>query len=116
MAIEIIKTIVIGAFVVFVSVFVYVQLLLGIARLSAGNVKLVLSMIVYLAMCVVLMAALIFLIDNAGFAHQDSMWAVGYTLAAYAAILALGLYYLVKVKKKELERAGYFLSRHRRKY
>ncbi|KUJ83850.1 hypothetical protein AWR36_008525 [Microbulbifer flavimaris] len=112
MIIEIFKTIAIGAPVVFVTAYAYVHLLLCIAKFSAGIVKLVLSMVVYLASCPLFVAPLIFLVDDARFAIKESTWAFGYVVAGYAAIAAPGFYYLAKIKIQELQRAGYFLPEY----
>ena len=109
MEIELIKLVSIGAPSMFFAVVTYVYLLLGFARKLSGALKLIAGMLLYLVFAVVSVSPLFYLLSENQPGIQESTYELIAVLLAYALIMAPGMYYLGKVKIKELQRAGYFL-------
>jgi len=112
MIIEVIKTIAVGCVVTSLATYLYVHTLLAIARVSSGAIKFILAMVPYLVFSVVLVAPLVFLVNDFRLVLKEGAWAVVYVLIAYAVTLFPAFYYLGKVKLVDLRRAGYFRSRY----
>jgi hypothetical protein len=111
MEIELLKYIAIGMPLMFIATMVYIKLLLGIAKVTSGIPKFVLGMVVYLIFALALTMPLFYLISINQPAVQESTYSLIAVLVSYCLIVAPALYYLGKVKIKELQGAGYFLPR-----
>jgi hypothetical protein len=111
MGIELLKNIGIGMPIMFAAMAVYIYLLLGIARVFSGIGKFVLGMVLYLIFAVIVVLPLFYLIGQNQSAVQESTYNLVAVLFSYCLIMAPSIYYLGKVKIKELQRAGYFLPR-----
>ena len=111
MEIELLKYIGIGIPAMFIAMVGYIHLLLGIAKIFRGAIKFILGMAFYLIFAVVAVSPLLYLISKNQLAVQESTYNLVAVLLSYCLIMAPALYYLCKVKIKELQRAGYFLRR-----
>lgn len=111
MEIELLKNIGIGVPIIFAVVVAYIYLLLGIARVFSGIGKFVLGVGLYLIFALIVVSPLFYLIDKNQPAVQESTYNLVAVLFSYCLIMAPSIYYLGKVKIKELQRAGYFLPR-----
>lgn len=111
MEIELLKNIGIGMPVMLAATVVYIYILLGIAQIFSGIGKFVISMAVYLIFAVIVVLPLFYLINENQPAVQQSTYNLVAVLVSYGLIMAPAIYYLGKVKIKELQRAGYFLPR-----
>ena len=111
MEIELLKNIGIGMPIMFSAMVVYIYLLLGIARVFNGIGKFALSMALYLVFAVIVVLPLFYLIGKNQTAVQESTYSLVAVLVSYGLIMAPAIYYLARVKIKELQRAGYFLPR-----
>jgi len=111
MEIELLKNVGIGMPVMLAAIVVYTYILLGIAQIFSGIVKFVIGMAVYLIFAVMVILPLFYLINENQPAVQQSTYNLVAVLVSYGLIMAPAMYYLGKVKIKELQRAGYFLPR-----
>ena len=111
MEIELLKYTGIGIPTMFIVMVGYIYLLLGIAKMFRGYTKFIFSMAFYLIFAVVAVSPLLYLISENQLAVQKSTYNLVAVLLSYCLIMAPALYYLCKVKIKELQRAGYFLRR-----
>lgn len=111
MEIELLKSVGMGIPIMFIATVMYIHLLLGIAHIFSGIGKFVLGMAVYLVFAVIVVLPLFYLIGENQPAVQQSTYSFVAVLLSYGLIMAPGMYYLGKVKIKELQRAGYFLPR-----
>jgi len=111
MEIELIKTIIVGMPVMLLVTAIYVYLLLGIAKIFNGLIKFIIGMVNYLAFSVVIVLPLFYLISSNQPAIKESTYTLVAVLFSYLIIMAPGLYYLGKIKLKQLQGAGYFLPR-----
>ena len=109
--IELLKNVGIGMPVMLAAIVVYTYILLGIAQIFSGIVKFVIGMAVYLIFAVMVVLPLFYLINENQPAVQQSTYNLVAVLVSYGLIMAPAMYYLGKVKIKELQRAGYFLPR-----
>jgi hypothetical protein len=112
MIIEVIKTIAVGCVVTSIATYLYVHILLVIAKVSSGAIKFVLAMVPYLVISVVLVAPLVFLVSDFRFVLKESAWSMIYVLIAYGVTVFPSFYYLGKVKLIDLRKAGYFRPRY----
>jgi hypothetical protein len=104
-------TISIATPIVFVFMVLYIQALLGVARYFNGILKFLLSMVFYIIFAVVIVAPLVFLIDNIRIQLNESTWYLLLIIFAYGIIVAPSFIYLKNKKLDVLQKAGYFLPR-----
>jgi hypothetical protein len=103
-------TISIATPIVFVFMVLYIQALLGVARYFNGILKFLLSMVFYIIFAVVIVAPLVFLIDNIRIQLNESTWYLLLIIFAYGIIVAPSFIYLKNKKLDVLQKAGYFLN------
>jgi hypothetical protein len=111
MFLDLVITITIATPIVFIFMVLYIQALLGVAKYFNGILKFILSMIFYIIFAVVLVAPLVFIIDNIRIQLNESTWYLLFMVFAYCVIVAPSFIYLKKVKLNVLQKAGYFLPR-----
>ena len=111
MGFDLIKIIVLGIPVVFTVTVIYAYLLLAIARVFSGVVKFSVSMVLYLIFSFLMVCPMLYLINMNKLEIKESTTTLFAVLFGYAVMLAPAMYYLIKVKMKALQRAGYFQSR-----
>jgi len=111
MFLDLVITVSIATPIVFIFMVLYIQALLGVARYFNGILKFLLSMIFYIIFAVVLVAPLVFIIDNIRIQLNESTWYLLFMLLAYGIIVAPSFVYLKKEKLNVLQKAGYFLPR-----
>jgi len=110
MEIELLKTVCLGVPIMLLLMVTYLNLLLLVARMFTGIIKFIIGMMLYIVFSVVLVSPMMYLIRIIQPVIQDSKYTSLAVLLSYFIIMTPAIYYLVKVKKKELQRAGYFLS------
>ncbi|PSV49857.1 hypothetical protein [Photobacterium indicum] len=111
MEIQLLKSICLGIPTMFIAMVMYIYLLLGIAKVFSGAMKFMLSMMLFLVFSGVVVSPMFYLISSNQPAIQESTYTLVAVLLSYFAIMTPAVYYLVKVRIKELQRAGYFLPR-----
>lgn len=111
MILDFLFAIAVGLPLILLAVYVYVETLLFVARVSSGFMKVLLGLAVYAVAAVVLVAPLLGLLAIASPVLQASDWGIALPLAGYVLIIWPGIYYLSVVRIAELRRAGYFLPR-----
>ena len=111
MFLDLVITISIATPVVFVFMVLFIQALLDVARYFNGVSKFIFAMAIYIIFTAVLVAPLLFLIDNIRLELKQSIWYLLSALVAYALIVAPAFIYLQTKRINELQSAGYFLPK-----
>lgn len=111
MEIELLKTFVIATPTIFVATAVYIYILLSISRFYSSFAKYTLVIGLYLIFAIIIAFPLFYLIGKNQLAIRESTYNLMAVLVSYCLIMAPSLYYLSRVKIKELQRAGYFRPR-----
>ena len=110
MEIDLLKIIVIGMSIEFVLAMIYVSSLLAIAKKFDGLSKVLLSLMVYATTSIVLVLPLLYLIQRYQTEIYESNYLFILIIVSYVMMIVPLLYYVLKVKIKELNSAGYFLQ------
>jgi hypothetical protein len=111
MSIEFVIYIILGIPVMLLAVASYISVLLAIAKRFTGVIKAIISAVVYFAFSGVIISPMIILGDVIQPPIQDSTSSFIIVLVGFVIITVPGMYYLSKVRIKELQKAGYFLPR-----
>ena len=111
MYLDLVITISIATPIVFIFMVLYIHALLGVARYFNGILKFVFSTIFYIVFAVILVAPLVFIVDDIRIQINESGWYLLLMFITYAITIAPSFVYLQKGKLHSLQKAGYFLPK-----
>ena len=95
----------------FVAMVIYVFLLLKVSHCFNGIIKGGVSLLLYILFVGIFLSPMYVLLINNQPEIRDSFAEIFMVLISYFIIMSPALYYLLKVKMKELQRAGYYSER-----